>query len=443
MTPFYLNFKVETWVITPEQALFDEPIDISISNLPANEQINLEVSCKNQDGNFWKSSAIFQTNDKGVVYVAKQAPISGSYKGIDSMGLFWSMTPTDKDSSKNTFLSQITLHLHEVSLSVFLGNKLRIQKTIRRLFVPPDVEKKDIHEQGIVGTLFYPKNTKKSFGIIIIPGSGGKVPDVVSQLIASHGYTVLALTYFKADGLPEKLSLIPLEYFQQAMRWLKKQPQVDGNKIALMGHSRGAELALLLAATFPREMNAVIAYSASNLVYSDFLLEQKSAWTYNNTPVPFMLYPNDEEIFEAAKKGHITLHKGTIEDPFQDTKIFLYAMQMKKFKQRVKEAIIPVENIRCPILILSGNDDKMWPSSHSGNSIIERLDLNGSTIKKKHINYSNAGHNLFMPPYFPSIDLPVHIGSGWSLFGGTPEGNAHARKESWQEVLNFLKKTLQ
>ena len=72
------------------------------------------------------------------------------------------------------------------------------------------------------------------------------------------------------------------------MRWLKKQPQVDGNKIALMGQSRGAELVLLLASMFPGEMDAVIAYSPPHLVYGDYSPEEKSAWTYKNKPVPFM-----------------------------------------------------------------------------------------------------------------------------------------------------------
>jgi len=143
--------------------------------------------------------------------------------------------------------------------------------------------------------------------------------------------------------LPKNLSLIPLEYFQNAMRWLKKQPQVEGNKIGLIGQSRGAELVLLLASLFPGEMDACIAYSPCHLVYGDHLSEEKSAWTYKNKPMPFM--PYEQEIFEAAKEGHMTLHKGTIEDP-----ILLYLYGMKKFSNSIEEATIPVENIRCRFL---------------------------------------------------------------------------------------------
>ena len=427
--------------VTPEKALLDESVEISISALQPHEQITLEASCKGKDNNIWKSSATFKADENGIVSVAQQAPLSGSYTGIDPMGLFWSMMPTEKDPSKNTFMSLLSLNLSEVLLSVFSENKLRAQKIIHRLPVSPDVERKEIRDQGIVGTLFYPKNMKGSPGIIVIPGSGGGIPEYISQLLASHGYTVLALAYFGVEGLPKNLSLIPLEYFQKAMRWLKKQPQVDGNKIALCGHSRGGELVLLLASTFPGEMAAGVAFSAPSFVYGDFLPGKKSAWTYKNKPLPFMPYPSDQEIFKAAKEGHIIPHKGTIEDPFQDAEVFLYGM--KKFNKIIKETAIPVENIRCPILILSGDDDKMWPAPVSGNLIIKRLESMGSKIKRKHVTYPNAGHNLFVFPYVPSIDLPVPIASGWSLMGGTPEGNARAIKESWQEVLNFLKENLQ
>ncbi len=428
-----------TICVVPEKALVDEPIAIFISNLAPNAQITLEASCKNKDNDVWKSFATFQADDKGVVHVAKQAPISGSYKGIEPMGLFWSLTPTDKDPSKNTLMAQGTLNPGRVLLSVFSGDKLRAQKVINRGW--PDVETKEIRQQGIVGTLCYPKSRKANPGIITIHGAGG-VPDIgLTQLLASHGYTVLALAWFGAEGLPKNISLIPLEYFQNAMRWLKKQPQVDGNKIALLGQTRGAELVLLLASLFPGEMDAGIAFSPYHLVFGDYSQEEKSAWTYKNKPVPFMPMLSDQEVLEGIKEGHITLHTGTIEDPILYTQFSLY--RMKTISNKIKEiATIPVENIRCPILIVSGNDDKQCLSPVSGKSIMERLDSMDSRIKRKYVNYPNAGNHLLTFPYRSSIDLPFIYASSWTIAGGTPEGNAHAVEQAWQEVLRFLKETL-
>jgi|SaaInlStandDraft_4_1057021.scaffolds.fasta_scaffold07259_2 dienelactone hydrolase len=424
-------------IVTPEKSFIDEPVKISISNLSPHEHLTLEASCTDKKNNTWSSRAVFEADANGMVHVATQAPVSGSYQGVDPMGLFWSMTPPNKKVSSFSYKKKVP----EILLSVFSQNKLIAQKTICRLLISPDIEKRHIHEDGVIGTLFYPKNMQSGPGIIVIPGSNGGIPEGHAQLLVSHGYAVLALGYFAAKGLPDTLENIPLEYFQNAIQWFKKQSQVDENRIALRGASRGGELVLLLAATFPNEINAVIAYVPSNLVYGGVPKQNEPAWTYKNIPIPFMPSPNDEEFQSAAKEGNIPFHKGTFEDPYEITINFLYGM--KKFSQNIKAATIPVENIRCPILILSGEDDKLWPSTLYGNRIMERLDKKKSTIERKHVHFSGAGH-MFSVPYIPSISLPSYnpLKKSWSTLGGTTEDNAKASKESYKAVLNFLEKTL-
>ena len=242
-------------VVTPNEVLIDQPVEISISNLKPNQQITVEASCKNKDNDAWKSYAVFQADEKGIVNVVRQAPISGSYKGVDPMGLFWSMTPTDKEILKKV---PPTFNFLEVSLSVFVENKLRAHMGIQRLPIASNIEKKIIREEGIVGTLFYPKTMQHGPGVIHVGGSGGRIPEDFAQLIASHGYTVLALGFFGVEGLPDRLKNIPLEYFQKAMKWFKKLPQVDPDHIALSGRSRGGELVLLLEQHSPKRCRLLL-----------------------------------------------------------------------------------------------------------------------------------------------------------------------------------------
>ncbi len=423
--------------ITPEKPLIDEPVEISISNLSANAQITIEASCKDKDNNAWTSRATFQADDKGMVNVAKQAPISGSYNGIDPMGLIWSIAPADKEILQRTG----QLNTNEILLSIFSKGKLRAQKTIHRLAVSPNVERREIREEGIVGTLFYPKNIKNGLGVIVVGGSGGRIPEDISQLLASHGYTVLALGFFRVEGLPKSLENIPLEYFQNAMQWFKKQPQVDKNHVAICGRSRGGELVLLLAATFPQEMQAVIAYVPSGIVWAGMSDGDKPAWTDKGQPIPFIKRPSDEEMLEATKQGLIPNHKGTFDDPEENTSNFLYLM--KKFSNDIEAATIPVEKIVCPILLISGQDDKMWPSTLFSNLVMERLDKKKSTILRKHFQFPNAGHGV-QNPYGPTPGRPYYhqVAKSWMTVGGTSEGNARADKQAWQEVLGFLNETL-
>lgn len=425
-------------VVTPDRVILDQPLEISISNLAPNIKVTLETKAKDKDGNAWIARADFMSDENGQINVAKQAPISGSYAGVDPMGLFWSLAPESKDPYKNTAELKFSVNLCQILLSVYFEKKLVAKKIINRLW--PSVERKEIRENGIFGTLFYKNGISKGPGVIALGGSDGFLPETISQFIANHGYTVLALGYFGMKGLPEKLSLIPLEYFQSAVRWLKKylkeQLQAENNKVAIMGVSRGAEAVLLVASTFTGEFEGAVAVAGPSLVYSDFSQENNSAWTYKGQQLPFMRYMNDNEIFQAVKQGHIINHAGTIDDPLQNDSIFLYGM--KKLEKIAKKTEIKVEKITCPILIISGQDDKMWPSSFYGKNIMKRLDRHGSKIKRKHADYQNAGHYLFTYPYAPSIDLPGKMDYGWTLIGGTQAGNAHAQKEAWSHMLNFL-----
>jgi len=50
------------------------------------------------------------------------------------------------------------------------------------------------------------------------------------------------------------------------------------------------------------------------------------------------------------------------------------------FTQDIEAATIPVEKITCPILLISGEDDKMWPSTMFSNLVMECPDKKKSTI---------------------------------------------------------------
>lgn len=215
--------------VTPEKALADVPVKIALSHLKPHEQVTIKASRRFKDDAIWSSSALFEADDKGNIDVSKTAPVSGSYQGIEPMGLFWSMGPAESTVAA-------PLNKDEVLLSVYSHNKLILQKTLSRLFASSEVEHKDINEEGIVGVLYYPKQLKQGPAIITVTGSSGGISTMTSQLLASHGYAVLALGYFGMPGLPATLENVPLEYFQKALHWLKKQPQVNPDSIALWGY---------------------------------------------------------------------------------------------------------------------------------------------------------------------------------------------------------------
>src|SRR5262249_5463930 len=125
--------------------------------------------------------------------------------------------------------------------------------SIRRAALAPGTRVTRVHESGLVGMLYEPPDDARHPALIVLGGSGGGLPPPagVPGGLVSRGYVVLALAYFGVPGLPRTLSNIPLEYFGTAIQWLSAQPTVDPMRLGVVGASRGAELALLLAVTYP------------------------------------------------------------------------------------------------------------------------------------------------------------------------------------------------
>jgi hypothetical protein len=59
--------------------------------------------------------------------------------------------------------------------------------------------------------------------VIVLSGGGGGIDEHRGAILASHGYAALSLGYFNVEGLPRGLVNIPLEYFENAIRWMRRQ----------------------------------------------------------------------------------------------------------------------------------------------------------------------------------------------------------------------------
>src|SRR5579864_7050439 len=242
----------------------DAPVSLTVTGLKPGETLRLEAD--QQRFNFpMRASAVFAANAAGTVDVGRQSPISGDYSGTDPMGLFWSMRPVD---ASRAFVHHPGDELKDfdVRLSAYDGARLVATSTIHRYVLPASVMHAEIDRDGLIAAYFAPRGAKKLPGLIVLNGSDGGLQPDTAAVLARHGYCTLALAYFGIDGLPKYLENIPIETVDRARKLLVSMPEVDKDRIGVVGFSKGAELALLAASHFP-SLKAVVGYAPSSVVF--------------------------------------------------------------------------------------------------------------------------------------------------------------------------------
>lgn len=275
---------------------------------------------------------------------------------------------------------------------------------VRRVELRPGVR----GSGGLYANLYLPANPSagKQPSAIVVGGSGGGLStDLEAQLLAARGYPSMALAYFGEPGLPASLRRIPLEYFATAVRHLRAQPGVDPTAIALMGWSRGSEAAALTASYFPGLVRGVVGGSPAYTSNPDEADPTSPSWRFGGRDLP------------AATSQEFA------------------------YPDAASPAILPVEKIHGPILLLCGQDDWLWPSCRNARALQQRLSTQGRPAATL-LSYPDAGHFVVSPvPYRPgTVSGSATRADGRTLqVGGTYQADQAARADAWPKILDFLR----
>ena len=188
------------------------------------------------------------------------------------------------------------------------------------------------------------------------------------------GYAFLAIGYFNAKGTPDTLNKIALEDVYNAINIAAKNENVNPKKIAIVGGSRGADLALLLGSYY-QDISCVVSVVGSNAVFPGHTTHfSTSCWTYQNKELPFV--PVNEAAVAFLMKKDL---RGTFAAMLKDT-------------TAVEKAIIKVEQIRGAVLFLSATKDEICPSTPMAEAMITRLKNNNFKYPHQHIAIE-GGHS--------------------------------------------------
>ena len=418
--------------IIPDDAMLDEPVAIRLTELAPGALVHLRLRNHVLKG---EARADFVASADGIVDVAVDSPVAGDYAAVDRGGLFWSAR-FDAGADVVSMIATLTeLKPLTYTLSVTGGADASVD--FSRRLLPQNVVQTPVREGRIRGTLFAREGLTNAPGVIVLGGSdGGNVWTFVAALLAAHGLAALSLAYFAYDDLPPELVEIPLEYFGEAIDWLRRRPEVGTAGVGVLGMSRGGEAALLTGASLPG-VAAVVALVPSGVtgggIGADFSAMAKSAWTRNGVPFPVFPPPGDPLTFEEVGRAIAT---GA---PFGGAPAMRRALQAAG--DRLDDFAIPVERTRGPILMISAEDDQLWASSMLTEVAEQRLRRATFPHFFEHVRYRDAGHFAVLPPDLPTTSnsarhqvVPMAL-----AFGGTPEATAHASADMWPRIVSFLR----
>ena len=270
--------------------------------------------------------------------------------------------------------------------------------------------------------------------VVILAGAegGDGAGKRFGPILAELGYAAVSLPYYSPNwgefGPPQQYTDLPgsfvdikVDQLTRLRDTLAAMPGVDATRFGLFAGSKGSEFALIAASRYPW-IEAVVAYAPSDLVWEGWGLETveaegtRSSFSIDGKALAFMPY-----------RGFV---EGLLQGPKADLRA-IHENGRADHPDREADARIAVEDYRGPLMLVAGDQDRLWNSGRMARNIVASRAAAGLTTQA--LLYPEAGHDLAGGSAEPRDD---------PRGGGTPEANAAARADAWPKVVAFLEKAL-
>jgi dienelactone hydrolase len=264
---------------------------------------------------------------------------------------------------------------NRIALDVRSDGDTVARGTLVREFVPIAAELTVATD--VIAGAYFESDDPDGRPVIVLGGSEGSYWGLLREAsaLAAAGHPVLALAYFGERDLQPSLERVPADLVRVGVQWMRNTTRE--RDVALMGVSRGGELALLAASLDPSIAADVVALVPSSRIGFGGAQGRTPAWTWEGEPL------------EPRRK-------------------------------------IAVGRIRGDILAVGAGQDAVWNSA----GYVDEIEKYGRAVEA--LEYEEAGHAVGTPlPYMP--------GRPTNLTGGTPEADERAREDLWPRILELLR----
>ncbi|MBL8919633.1 MAG: acyl-CoA thioesterase/BAAT N-terminal domain-containing protein [Myxococcaceae bacterium] len=410
---------------SPPTPLFTrDRLDVRVVDLPPCRDVDVEFRL---DGGFLARGR-FRSSPGGAVSTTTDAPSAGTWAGVHPDGPFFS-------SSNGGAGSPTT---HDLVLTGRWDGGAPFTAFVPRAVLPPGTVVTSFRETtaaGLYADFYRPPGPGPFPGVVVFGGSEGGLGggQLTGQGLVREGFAVLAVAYWGVPGKPSGMSRIPLETFQRAVARLRQLPDVQQQKVALLGVSRGGEAALLAGSSFPADVQAVVALVPSGFAWAAPGSSTTSTWTLDGGDVPFLAWPTGSSSVITRDAGY----QVTFSAPF-----FLGGYEAARDAGLAGRAQIAVENVNGPVLMLAAGDDGVWPSCALTSPAWERLVDAGHALARgdQFVCFPGAGHSINPSRAgFPLADLIDRgTASTRSGYGGSASTDNDVNHALWPLIRGFL-----
>ncbi|XP_076578506.1 peroxisomal succinyl-coenzyme A thioesterase-like [Chaetodon auriga] len=403
--------------VVPSRALVDEKIKVVVENLPPGSPVTLHSLHHSEDKDYWEAYGHYFSDHRGMVSVAEDLSFGGTYTGKEAMGLLWSMRPVPgsrqglrlrKKDVCSPMLVNISVHSGHIAEG-FRQRPPLASALIERWYMAPGVQRISIKERGVQGTLFIPPGPGPFPGLLDLWGGSGGLVEYRSSLMASHGFTSLALDYLSTDYEDPPFSSV-----EKAFAILKGHPQVIPDRVGIFGLSFGSILAIFFAAESATVKPFCCVCVNGNHIY----------------PPGKSFKGMNQELLKNFNKVRVDENNHQI---WRDMGRAIFHTPSNK---------LDVGKINCPMLLVNGVDDQNWPTVESSEDMADRMNAAGKGHLLTRLEYPDTGH-LIEPPFSPHFRATNF--TGWAtkekvilLWGGQTKPHSDAQEDSWRKILAFL-----
>ncbi|KAF1384058.1 hypothetical protein PFLUV_G00138330 [Perca fluviatilis] len=442
-----MSSQVRLRLLPRARCMFDEPVQVKVAGLRARQVVTMRARSTDDKGLVFSSSATYKADGSGEIDLERDPSLSGSYIGVEPMGLLWSMRA---DTLHRRFIKTNSLNHHVVNFSVHDKEgegRMLAEATNERLLIGDGVSRLPIKEGNIRGVLFTPPGRGPFPALLDLYTFGGGLSEKRASLLANRGFVVLTVALYGHDDMAKNIKEVHLDYFEEAIEFLKKQDKI---KYRLMreasvagchndaaGNCRDLTRHTHKTSKVGSKGVGVLSLSKSGdlaLSVASYLPGVEATVWINgccaNTVLP--LYHKKSQILPALMMD-ISKMVPTESGAFMSKNVM-----HNPLAEENKATLVPIEQAKGRFLFVASEDDLNWDSKAYMDRMVERLQHHGKDNFES-VSYPGAGHYL-EPPYGPYCPSSFHgVAGNHVLWGGEPRSHAAAEVHLWKKIQEFFR----